>query len=360
MRRNTLSFCFSGSKAWLFVSPDTCNSCVRHLLFLHPTFIFFHKDITPMKRNYIITLRQLALSAFAVVAALLVSCGDSSYSGAEDGDNGSSASKTNKNANTVTTDRAVLRIEFPALRKTGNQQVIVHRTSSAKYDVDRVNYCTEWDCDRKAQRWSCYQMHQGYSGNYSRVADFMFDPALPRGSYWSEFDYFPGFERGHICPSGDRTFAQDANSQTFYMSNMQPQYHCFNGYDNTHEGLWLRMENKLRQWAKSLSKTDTIFVCKGGTIDDEKNIIKRIDGKLIVPKYFFMAILRKDSRGYAAMAFWSEQTNTWRSDETLLSHAISVDELEKLTGIDFFCNLPDAIEEKVEKNFNAAGWAGLK
>lgn len=314
-----------------------------------------------MKCSYKTILCHFASFVFAVIAITLASCGDSSFNGPTSGEDDGGGSVANKNANVVKTDRAVLRLEFPALKTSGNQQLVVHRTSSAAYDADRVNYATEWDCDRKSQRWSCYQMHQGYSGKYSRVADFMFDPALPNGSYWAEFNYFPGFDRGHICPSGDRTFAQDANSQTFYMSNMQPQYHCFNGYDDQgNEGLWLRMENKLRQWAKSLSRTDTLFVCKGGTIDDEKNIIKRIDGKLIVPKYFFMAILRKDSRGYAAMAFWSEQTNQWRTNETLLSHAMSIDELEKLTGIDFFCNLPDAVEERVESSFNAAGWTGLK
>lgn len=323
-------------------------------------FLYIKQTHLLMKCSYKTFWRQTMLAALAVVSMSLVGCGDSSYNGPSSGDDDGNGSVANKNANAVTTDRAVLRLEFPALKTTGNQQLIVHRTSTTTYDADRVNFATEWDCDRKAQRWSCYQMHQGYSGSYSRVANFTFDPALPTGSYWQEFTYFPGFERGHICPSGDRTFAQDANSQTFYMSNMQPQYHCFNGYDDTHDGLWVRMENRLRQWAKGLSRTDTLFVCKGGTIDDEKNIIKRIDGKLIVPKYFFMAILRKDSRGYAAMAFWSEQTNQWRTDETLLSHAISIDELEKLTGIDFFCNLPDNIEDSVEKNFNAAGWSGLK
>lgn len=298
---------------------------------------------------------------FAVAAMMLASCGDDSYNGPTLGGDDDDESVVNKNANTVKAERAVRRLEFPALKTTGNQQLIVHRTSSAAYDADRVNFATEWDCDRKAQRWSCYQMHQGYSGNYSRVSDFKFDPAIPKDAYWAEFKSFPGFDRGHICPSGDRTFAQDANAQTFYMTNMQPQYHAFNGYDdNGHEGLWLRMENKLRQWTKALARTDTLFICKGGTIDNEKNIIKRIDGKLIVPKYFFMAVLRKDSRGYAAMAFWSEQTSKSRTNETLLSHAISIDELEKLTGIDFFCNLPDAVEERVESGFNAAGWTGLK
>lgn len=119
------------------------------------------------------------------------------------------------------------------------------------------------------------------------------------------------------------------------------------------------MENQLRKWADKLSATDTIFVCKGGTIDSEANIITRIGGKLIVPKYFYMAILRKSSFGYAGMAFWSEQTNAWRMNETLRSHAISISELEKRTGIDFFCNLPDDVEAQVEKTFNPSVWSGL-
>lgn len=291
----------------------------------------------------------------AFLSLFIVSCGDDTYDGPVDGGN----SGVNKNANVVTTDKAVLRLEFPALKKTGRQQIIVHRLSNTAYDKDGVNFCTEWDCDKKSQRWSCYQLHKGFTGDYSRVTNFSFDPALSTNDYWTDYSYFPGFDRGHICPSADRTFSYEANAQTFYMSNMQPQYHAFNAYDskdNSKKGLWLRMEQQLQKWAKSLDDKDTIFVCKGGTIDDEKNIIKRIDGKVIVPKYFYMAILRKTQFGYAAMAFWSNQTNEYRTNETLLSHAISIDELEKLTSIDFFCNLPDDIEEKVEKTFNRDSW----
>ena len=307
-------------------------------------------------------LKRVQLRSLALVCASLIlfGCGSDSEPSGDEG--GSSTSAPNENANVADGEKAVLRLEFPALKKTGRQQLIVQRLSNTTYDKDRINFCTEWDCDKKSQRWSCYQLHSGFTGNYSRVANFAFDPALSKDDYWSEYSYFPGYDRGHICPSADRTFSQEANTQTFYMSNMQPQYHRFNSFDdNTGErGLWVRMENQLQTWAKNLSSTDTIFVCKGGTIDDEKNIITRIGGKLIVPRYFFMAILRKSQFGYAAMAFWSEQTNEYRTSETLLSHAMSIDELEALTGIDFFCNLPDNIETQVEKTFNVSSWSGLR
>lgn len=318
-----------------------------------------------MKHYSKLIMRHAAMLVLVFAALLVAGCGDDNEDG--DGNGQEQVDKKNQNANIPSAangyNKAIQRTEFPALKQTGKQKVLVYRTASSAYDKDGVNFAVEWDCEKRSQRWSCYQMHRGFSGSYSRVSDFYFDTTnLSSNEYWGEYNYFPGFDRGHICPSGDRTASADMNTQTFVMTNMQPQYHQFNGFEqnSTNRGLWLRMEETLRSWANSLSATDTIFVCKGGTIDSEANIIERIGGKLIVPKYFFMAILRKSQFGYAGMAFWSEQTRTWRSNETLLSHAISIDELEKLTGIDFFCNLPDDIENQVEKTFNASVWKDLK
>lgn len=313
-----------------------------------------------MKLLHILRPQSILYLCFACLTLFFASCGDDNNPVIDDG------KPVNKNANVVTTDKAVLRLEFPALKKTGRQQIIVHRLSNTDYDKDRVNFCTEWDCDKKSQRWSCYQLHRGFSGNYSRTGSFTADPALSEGDYWAEYTYFPGFDRGHICQSADRTFSKEANDQTFYMSNMQPQYHAFNGFDsknNKNKGLWLRMEQQLQTWAGNLGPKDTIFVCKGGTIDDEKNIIKRIDGKLIVPKYFFTAVLRKyyinGKHEYIALGYWCDQTNSYRTNETIKQHCMSIEKLEQLTGIDFFCNLPDDIEAKVEKDYKESSWKWL-
>lgn len=317
-----------------------------------------------MKQYYKYALRCAAMAVLMLSALTFSACGDD-----EEGGNGSQSGqvdKKNKNANVPSAangyNKAILRTEFPALKQGGKQKVLVYRMKSTAYDKDGVNFSVEWDCNKRSQRWTCYQMHRGYSGKYSRMSNFYFDTTnLTADEYYDEFKYFPGYDRGHICPSGDRTASEEMNAQTFVMTNMQPQYHQFNGYDKQtgDNGLWVRMENQLRKWADKLSATDTIFVCKGGTIDSETNIITRIGGKLIVPKYFYMAILRKSSFGYAGMAFWSEQTNAWRMNETLRSHAISISELEKRTGIDFFCNLSDDVEAQVEKTFKPSVWSGL-
>lgn len=317
-----------------------------------------------MKQCYKYALRYAAMIALLLSAFTFTACGDDDD---EEGDGNPAVQvdKKNKNANIPSVangyNKVIKRTEFPALKQGGKQKVLVYRMKSTAYDKDGVNFSVEWDCDKRSQRWTCYQMHKGYSGKYTRVSNFYFDTTnLNSNEYWGEYTYFPGYDRGHICPSGDRTASEEMNAQTFVMTNMQPQYHKFNGFDDSgNNGLWVRMENQLRKWADKLSATDTIFVCKGGTIDSETNIITRINGKLIVPKYFYMAILRKSSFGYAGMAFWSEQKNEWRTNETLGKHAISIAELEKRTGIDFFCNLPDDVEAQVEKTFKPSVWSGL-
>lgn len=119
------------------------------------------------------------------------------------------------------------------------------------------------------------------------------------------------------------------------------------------------MEAQVRKWNRS-SFRDTLYVCKGGTIDSEANIRQRTTSGLIVPKYFFMAILCKNSEtvnnGYKAIAFWVEHTDENHSDDDLRDYAISIDELERKTGIDFFCNLPDGTENHIEATMNTVSW----
>lgn len=233
-----------------------------------------------MKQCFKYALRYATVVVMMLSALTFTACGGDDDEG--DGNQSGQVDKKNKNANILSAangyNKAIRRTEFPALKKTGKQKVIVYRMTSTSYDKDGVNFSVEWDCDKRSQRWTCYQMHKGYSGKYSRESNFFFDQTnLNSNEYWGEYTYFPGYDRGHICPSGDRTASKEMNSQTFVMTNMQPQYHKFNGFDDSgNNGLWVRMENQLRKWADKLSATDTIFVCKGGTIDSETNIITRI------------------------------------------------------------------------------------
>ena len=293
-------------------------------------------------------MKHLLRLTLLLAACLVVSCSD-------DDEAGSGSVELNVNRNDTSTEPALAQLEFPKV-KGGNSRVIIHTTN----DQFGINYSVEWDCQKKSQRWSCYQMYASnrvqvtkrYYPNQSKgETQYPFDPDLPTGNY---FDYDPfwgsSYDHGHICPSADRLYSTEANIQTFYLTNMQPQRKAFNS------GLWQKMEEKTRSWISTGSKKeDTLYVCKGGTIDEVSSeggvkdpILSILPNGLIVPKYFFMALLRKSKTGYKALAFWAEHLNEDHSNDPLGNYVINIRELERRTGIDFFCNLPDDIEEEVE------------
>lgn len=270
-------------------------------------------------------------------------------------------SQTNFNANPTEGDKTFGRLELPHLAG-GNTTVIVHR--AAGYDV---NFITEWDNARRAQRWSAYILDKKtlevntdrYTEN-GRLVYFM-DPAIPANAYFDSDPYWnSGFDHGHICASADRRFSIEGNKQTMYLTNMQPQYNSFNA------GVWANMEKAVRNAAArdKYTWTDSLFVCKGGTIDEGSwggynKVYQQLSSGLLVPRYFFMALLRKKGNSYNGIALWISQVGdaTTMQDTRLAKYAISIDELEKRTGIDFFCNLPDETEEKVESECVPSFWA---
>lgn len=299
--------------------------------------------------------------------------------------------ETNANKNVSSNTYAANNLEFPQL-KGGVSKLIVYTATSSDEQKFGMNFAVEWDCGKKSNRWTCYRFdtsnrETGKRGNDGKtvVRWYPSDKEYPGSIYgdkkdpnrWYPFDYVnltdderledmyygTGCDHGHICPSADRYYSQEANIETFYMTNMQPQYSDFN--QNTY-GLWMKMENKTRTMAKSLSNTDTLYIVKGGTIDNASDIITKINGQLIVPKYFFAAYLmykplrgstnRSDPSNYKAMAYWFEHTKSANTTSTLEQCMISIDELERKTGIDFFCNLPDNVEDKVESVFYPDVW----
>ena len=283
----------------------------------------------------------------------------------------------NNNKNTTGPAEAQYRLEFPKL-KDGSNVVVVHRAVlNGKTKEEGVNYCVEWDTDLSSQRWSCYQLYSSvnYSsasnvaryyaentGTLAETCQYPNDPDLPVQYRWAEDPYkYSGYDHGHICPSADRLRAVECNYQTFYITNMQPQYNKFNA------GLWAKMEEDVRNW---VSLSDTLYVCKGGTIDKSENILEYIfhnshqstrvnPSHIPVPRFFFMAVLSRKGSQWRALGYWAQNLNEDHSNDNRRGYAITIDRLEELTGIDFFCNLPDDIEDEVEKTLVPSFW-GLK
>ena len=263
--------------------------------------------------------------------------------------------KANVNKNATAKNKYAYRLEFPKLYSGSDVTYeVTHTLSSGSYPLN-INYSIEWDGTKKANRWSCYFFCDGNKDNNTgRQDSYGMDPSIPDEYEHTLADYSgSGFSRGHLCPSGDRLESAEANDQTFYLTNMQPQWQAHNG------GLWNKLEIQVRSWA-SMDGVDTLYVVKAATIDKSDQYYAEGTYKFpgIVPKYFYMAVLayNKTSNTYHAIGIWTEHTNTTVNNTNYGDYAITIDELEKRTGIDFFCNLPDSIEDKVEQELDLTYW----
>ena len=304
-------------------------------------------------------MKLLKVLSLLILTTLVVACND-------DDEGGSTSFSGNKNKNIA----RYAGLEFPRINN-GNSTVITH--STPQYGV---TYSLEWDHDLKAQRWTAFYFTKTnkvknwarnnwygakWDGKTWNGDPFQKDPDVPANEQPSVTGEFSGssfpdkgftyFQRGHICASEDRVASMDANGQTYYMTNMFPQGGEFNS------GIWSKMEAFVRNdWGRKITGNDTLFVVKGGTIDREDYILCRTRSGFIVPRFFFMALLLKRNNSYQAMAFWVEHLSSDHSNDKLGDYVISIRELEQKTsthegrndGIDFFCNLPDDIENSVE------------
>lgn len=152
-----------------------------------------------------------------------------------------------------------------------------------------------------------------------------------------------GYDRGHMCPSADQKWSPDAMNDCFVMANMCPQDNELNS------GAWLTLENKERQWAQR----DSAIIIVAGPIyypTDTKRI-GRIGVR--VPSAFFKAFLAPYVDEPRAIAFVYPNTS---APGNMQDYAMSIDQLEEITGFDFFSSLPDDLENKVESKFSFFEW----
>ena len=184
-----------------------------------------------------------------------------------------------------------------------------------------------------------------------------------------------GYDKGHLVASEDRVYSKEANDQTFYYTNISPQIGEFN------QKYWAQLEKQVQAWGRSCTAGtyEKVYVTKGGTLNNlKKNFTGKLkandgvypttdeNGKTIkglaCPSYYFMAILSQKGDTYHAIAFLvphEEGLPESPKAADLQKYAVSVNELEQATGIDFFCNLDDAIENQVEAEKNFDDWTWL-
>ena len=216
--------------------------------------------------------------------------------------------------------------------------------------VQHGAYVSSYNTSTLIPNWVAYELTaEEAEGRRERGGiEFRMDPDLKGCTQAMREDYSgSGWTKGHLMPAADAAFSSSTMAETFYFTNICPQNEVLNAGD------WQYLEKRVRSWAK---RYGSVWVATGPIVG--KNIYGTIgERKVTVPDSFFKALLVRRSDGsYSAIAFVMDN-----DDERyyLKDCSMSVDELETLTGFDFFPALDDKIEEKVESTVRLSDW-GIK
>ena len=181
--------------------------------------------------------------------------------------------------------------------------------------------------------------------NTTRSNNFHSDTKISTDSATPEDYTRSGFDRGHLAPAADMAFSTAAMNDSFLMSNMSPQKPAFN------RGIWKKLEEQVRKWAADFG---AVFVISGPILEKPASEYASIGKNAVcVPEYFYKVLLTKSGDSLIAVAFVFPNDNAKGS---IWDYAVSVDELEERTGLDFFYLLDDVREKSVEKAFSPLDW----
>lgn len=209
--------------------------------------------------------------------------------------------------------------------------------------IKHTYYTLSYNEKYKQANWVCYTLTDSMvtDNREERNASFKMDKLGPKIAAKSS-DYIKcGYDRGHLCPAADMSFNATAMRESFLMTNISPQTPDFN------RGIWKELETTVRKWAK---KEHEIVVVTGPVFSTNKGTIGQ--DRILVPGKFFKIIYdATDEPRIIAFVLPNE-----KSDRPLTDFAVATDEVEKMTGFDFFSQLPDNIENQIEGKVELAGW----
>ena len=241
--------------------------------------------------------------------------------------------------------KTVVMYEMPAPLKDRPEQIL-----------KRTGYTTSYNSRTKNPNWVAWHLTKGhtYGSNQRENEVFTEDEGVQAPRATNNDYYNSRYDRGHMCPAGDNKWDKLAMEQSFLFTNVCPQNHGLNKYE------WNDLEIQCRSWAREYGAIDIVcgpiynsqgerFKVGGSSQDAQKTIGPH---KVWVPDAFFKVILCRQGRP-KAIGFIYRNEGVKQSREEAVR---SVDEIERLTGIDFFPSLDDAIEDRIEASASLNGW----
>lgn len=213
--------------------------------------------------------------------------------------------------------------------------------ASQGYPINHTYYSLSYVAAHRQSEFAFYYLTpESINGGQKRTDDFRIDPKVKSNPVSSTAYAGSGYDRGHLCPAADMSLNLTAMSETFYMSNMSPMTPSFN------RGIWASLED----WVRSAALSNKgLYVATGPILSGNCGTIS---GGITVPCTFYK-IAFKDGPNPKMIGFVMANAG---SSLALKSFTVSIDEIERRTGLDFFPQLDDSIENKLEGAVNLSGW----
>ena len=212
------------------------------------------------------------------------------------------------------------------------------RPSSETNPISHTYYSLEYAEEHEQAKWVFYKLtKENIYGQATRKNNFKSDPLISTASSFPNEYRGSGYDRGHLCPAAAMKQNQVAMNETFYMSNMSPQVPGLN------RGKWKNLEALVRTWA---IQEKILYVVTGGILN--KSLKKIPNTNISIPNYFYKVIYDPTDEK-KIIAFILPNT---KIENNLASYQVSVDEVERRTGIDFFSALEDGLEENLESTMS--------
>ena len=231
----------------------------------------------------------------------------------------------------------LLNVEIPSIKDDRSDRVITHKGYTVSYNYN-------W----KIPNWVAYELTDWeVEGEVPRYDRFKPDPMVPANATATTDDYkYSGYDRGHMAPAADMKWDEQAMKESFYLSNICPQNPNLNG------GVWKELEEQVRDLA---SQKGRIFVVCGPIVTDDSHRLGV--NEVVVPQAFFKVLLQEENGEIYTIGFVYENKS---GRQPMSTYAMTVDEVELITNIDFFPSLPDKIEDKAEHVVDFSKWTVKK
>lgn len=220
----------------------------------------------------------------------------------------------------------------------GISQIYQHSYEGEK--IIHSNYRLSYSENHEQAEWVYYILNKkSLKGTVKRTNNFKIDGKVTTGSAYPNNYRYTGYDRGHLAPASDMKISRNAMTESFLMSNISPQNPSFN------RGAWKKLETLVRSWAQNCE----LHIVTAGVLNS--NLLKLGNSNVSIPKLFYKVIYAPSERKMIGFLMPNIKINN-----KLNNFVKTVDEIEKITGIDFFYNLPDKDEDILESNIVFSDW----